>query len=42
MASGHVNRIKNMAAPTNAANMKKALANPVPSTHGTFGPQRGV
>jgi hypothetical protein len=25
-----------MAAPTNAANVKKALANPEPSTHGTF------
>ena len=24
-----------MAAPTNAANVKKALANPEPSTHGT-------
>ena len=38
MASGHVNRIQkaeHMAAPTNAANVKKALANPEPSTHGT-------
>ena len=37
MASGHVNRIQkaaHMAAPTNAANVKKALANPEPSTHG--------
>ena len=25
-----------MAAPTNAANVKKALANPEPSTHGPF------
>jgi hypothetical protein len=25
-----------MAAPTNAANVKKALANSEPSTHGTF------
>jgi hypothetical protein len=25
-----------MAAPTNAANVKKILANPEPSTHGTF------
>ena len=25
-----------MAAPTNAANVKKALANPEPSTHGTW------
>jgi len=39
MASGHVNRIQkaeHMAAPTNAANVKKALANSEPSTHGTF------
>ena len=38
MASGHVNRIQkaeHMAAPTNAANVKKALANSAPSTHGT-------
>ena len=38
MASGHVNRIQkaeHMAAPTNAANVKKALANSEPSTHGT-------
>ena len=38
MASGHVNRIlkaEHMAAPTNAANVKKALANSEPSTHGT-------
>ena len=37
MASGHVNRIQkaeHMAAPTNAANVKKALANSEPSTHG--------
>ena len=26
-----------MAAPTNAANVKKALANPEPSTHGLMG-----
>jgi hypothetical protein len=35
MASGHVNRTQeaeHMAVPTNAANVKKALANP--STHG--------
>ena len=38
MASGHVNRIQkaeHMAAPTNAANVKNALANSEPSTHGT-------
>ena len=38
MASGHVNRIlkaEHMAAPTNPANVKKALANSEPSTHGT-------
>ena len=38
MASGHVNRIQkaeHMAAPTNAANVKKVLANSEPSTHGT-------
>jgi hypothetical protein len=46
MASGHVNRIEkaeHMAAPTNAAHVKKALANPEPSTHGpepTCGPPR--
>ena len=37
MASGHVNRIQrpnNMAAPTNAARVKKVLANSEPSTHG--------
>ena len=28
-----------MAAPTNAANVKKVLANPEPSTHGRFGPE---
>jgi hypothetical protein len=28
---------EHMAAPTNAANVKKILANPEPSTHGTFG-----
>ncbi len=28
---------EHMAAPTNAANVKKALANSEPSTHGTFG-----
>jgi hypothetical protein len=27
---------EHMAAPTNAANVKKALANSEPSTHGTF------
>jgi hypothetical protein len=40
MASGHVNRAKqaeHMAAPTNPANVKKALANSEPSTHGTKG-----
>ena len=39
MASGHVNRIskaEHMAAPTNTAYVKKALANSEPSTHGTF------
>ena len=38
MASGHVNRTlkaEHMAAPTNAANVKKVLANSEPSTHGT-------
>jgi hypothetical protein len=38
MASGHVNRAKkaeHMAAPTKPANVKKALANSEPSTHGT-------
>jgi hypothetical protein len=38
MASGHVNRIlkaEHMAAPTNPAHVKKALANSEPSTHGT-------
>ena len=37
MASGHVNRIskaEHMAAPTNTAYVKKALANSEPSTHG--------
>jgi hypothetical protein len=41
MASGHVNRTskaEHMAAPTNAANVKKALANAEPSTHGPFRP----
>jgi hypothetical protein len=41
MASGHVNRIQkaaHMAAPTNAAYVKKALANPEPSTHGPIRP----
>ena len=36
MASDHVNRIlkaEHMAAPTNPANVKKALANSEPSTH---------
>ena len=28
-------KAEHMAAPTNAANVKKALANPEPSTHGT-------
>jgi hypothetical protein len=31
-----------MAAPTNAANVKKILANPEPSTHGTFRTWRDV
>ena len=38
MASGHVKphlKAEHMAAPTNAAYVKKALANPEPSTHGT-------
>jgi hypothetical protein len=38
MASGHANRAKqaeHMAAPTNAAHVKKTLANQEPSTHGT-------
>ena len=37
MASGHVNHLKaeHMAAPTNPAYVKKTLANPEPSTHGT-------
>jgi len=37
MASGHVNRTNRpntSAAPTTAARVKKALANPEPSTHG--------
>ena len=45
MASGHVNRIQkaeHMAAPTNAANVKKALANSEPSTHGTKRTSRDV
>jgi hypothetical protein len=29
-------KAEHMAAPTNAANVKKALANSEPSTHGTF------
>jgi hypothetical protein len=44
MASGHVNRIQkaeHMAAPTNAANVKKALANSEPSTHGHIASIRG-
>ena len=39
MASGHVKphlKAEHMAAPTNAAYVKKALANPEPSTHGTY------
>ena len=39
MASGHVNALKeaeHMAAPTPAALVKKVLANPEPSTHGTW------
>jgi hypothetical protein len=39
MASGHVKphlQAEHMAAPTNAANVKKVLANAEPSTHGTF------
>ena len=43
MASGHVNRAKqaeHMAAPTNAALVKKSLANPEPSTHGPLRPNR--
>jgi len=38
MASGHVNRTytpNTWSAPTNAAYVKKALASPEPSTHGT-------
>ena len=31
-------KAEHMAAPTNAANVKKALANSEPSTHGTFRP----
>jgi hypothetical protein len=45
MASGHVNRIskaEHMAAPTNAANVKKVLANAEPSTHGTSRTSRDV
>jgi len=41
MASGHVNRTKkaeHMAAPTNAARVKKNLANPEPSTHDPLRP----
>ena len=32
---GPHSKAEHMAAPTNAANVKKALANPEPSTHGT-------
>ena len=38
MASGQCEphlKAEHMAAPTKAANVKKALANPEPSTHGT-------
>ena len=38
MASGHFEphlKAEHMAAPTNTANVKKALANSEPSTHGT-------
>ena len=38
MASGHVKphqQAEHMAAPTNAANVKKVLVNSEPSTHGT-------
>ena len=40
MASGQCEphlKAEHMAAPTNAANVKKALANTEPSTHGTYG-----
>ena len=44
MASGHVNRTKRpntwLHRPT-LQNVKKALANPEPSTHGTFGTATG-
>jgi hypothetical protein len=35
-------KAEHMAAPTNAANVKKALANSEPSTHGTFEPWADV
>ena len=37
MASGHANRTQaeHMAAPTQACDVRKVLANPEPSTHGT-------
>ena len=35
-------KAEHMAAPTNAANVKKALANSEPSTHGTKRPIRDV
>src|SRR6267142_4713172 len=34
-------KAEHMAAPTNAANVKKALANPEPSTHGSKAAVRG-
>src|SRR5262252_11071304 len=45
MASGHANRTQaeHMAAPTQACDVRKVLANPEPSTHGTMAktPTRG-
>jgi hypothetical protein len=35
-------KAEHMAAPTNAANVKKALANSEPSTHSTFETSTGV
>jgi len=35
-------KAEHMAAPTNAANVKKALANSEPSTHGTKRPIGGI
>jgi hypothetical protein len=41
MATSHL-KAEHMAAPTNAANVKKVLVNSEPSTHGTSRPLRNV